>query len=158
MPSMETIPGRQRPGWGADADPALRPGVPMLHPPTPVKGAHWTEPEPQPQRARLERERPPRWTPVFGTAQPIHGPVGRLRRRAYAVPEHRATHWMLLLLADRMEAWSDSIRRPSTWLWGLAGFGAMTAARRLGGRRVERSAGHPTLPGSRGGRRTSPAV
>jgi hypothetical protein len=41
--------------------------------------------------------------PVFGTAQPPRGLSGALRRRAYAIPEHRARHWALLLLADRVD-------------------------------------------------------
>jgi MYXO-CTERM domain-containing protein len=40
---------------------------------------------------------------VFGTAQPPYGLSGALRRGAYAIPEHRARHWMLLMLADRVE-------------------------------------------------------
>jgi hypothetical protein len=31
------------------------------------------------------------------------GLTGAVRRLAYAVPEHRARRWMLLLAADRME-------------------------------------------------------
>jgi hypothetical protein len=42
-------------------------------------------------------------TPVFGTAQPPQGISGLVRRRAYAIPEHRVRHWMLLLLADRLD-------------------------------------------------------
>ena len=47
-------------------------------------------------------------TPVFGTAQPVRGISGALRTRAYGIPEHRARHWLLLIVADRVdvvEAW-----------------------------------------------------
>jgi hypothetical protein len=44
-----------------------------------------------------------RLPPVFGTAQLPRGVSGVLRRRAYAKPEHLARHWLLLLVADRVE-------------------------------------------------------
>src|SRR5690606_6810186 len=48
-------------------------------------------------------------TPVFGTAQPPHGVSGALRRAAYRLPERRARHWLLLLLADRVDMLEDRV-------------------------------------------------
>ncbi|WP_228387446.1 hypothetical protein [Nocardioides sp. dk884] len=43
-------------------------------------------------------------TPVFGTAQPLRGASGLLRRVAYRrYSEARAAHWLLLLAADRLD-------------------------------------------------------
>jgi transcriptional regulator GlxA family with amidase domain len=50
-------------------------------------------------------------TPVFGTGQPLHGLSGALRRAAYSIRENKARHWMLLLLADRVEVWERRIAR-----------------------------------------------
>ncbi len=87
------------PGWGADREPWRRPGVPGEQAPRPAKGAHWREPERQPATVPLLREP----TPVFGTAQPARGLSGHLRRAAYAIPERRASHWLVLRLADRLD-------------------------------------------------------
>jgi hypothetical protein len=65
-------------------------------------------------------EQPPR--PPAQTA-PLTAVSGALRRRAYAIPEHHARHWMLLLLADRVEL---AERR-------LAGRTGAVAATALGG-------------------------
>jgi hypothetical protein len=42
-------------------------------------------------------------TPVFSTAAPPHGLSGELRRLAYAYPDQDDKHWVLLLLADRVD-------------------------------------------------------
>ena len=42
-------------------------------------------------------------TAVFGTAQPPRGLSGVMRRRAYEIPEHHVRHWLLLMLADRID-------------------------------------------------------
>jgi len=73
-------------------------------------------------------------TPVFGTAQPARGLSGALRTRAYAIPEHHARHWFLLIVADRVdvvEAWTRE--RPATVATLLGGAilaGAWLARRR----------------------------
>lgn len=49
--------------------------------------------------------------PVFGTAQPLHGISGAIRRFAYArFSEGRTTHWLLLILGDRVEAAGAHVR------------------------------------------------
>ena len=50
-------------------------------------------------------------TPVFGTAQPPTGLSGALRRLSYArYSEGRAAHWLLLMLADRVDAVEHHVR------------------------------------------------
>lgn len=94
------------PGWGADVDPADRPAFPREQPGIPT-GAHWELPEQQPAKGR-ERERSvehERLTPVFGTAQPLHGLSGVIRRYAYdRYSEGQAAHWLLLVVGDRVES------------------------------------------------------
>lgn len=94
------------PGWGADLDPADRPAFPREQPGIPT-GAHWDLPEQQPAKGR-ERERSvehERLTPVFGTAQPLHGLSGAIRRYAYErYSEGQAAHWLLLVVGDRVES------------------------------------------------------
>ncbi len=50
------------------------------------------------------RERVRELPSVSGTAQPLRGLSGVLRRAAYRIPEHDARHWAMLLLADRVDA------------------------------------------------------
>lgn len=92
----------QRGTPATDIAPDSRPGVPMNAEPEP----RGTEREIDDQPGREEREHRtalPEATPVFGTAQPLRGASGVLRRIAYRMPEHRARHWMLLLAADRTD-------------------------------------------------------
>jgi hypothetical protein len=93
------------PGWGVDGDPETRPGVPMLLKPQPRGGAHWKQPErqPPPDFPVLKRAELDELTPAFGTAAPPRGLSGVLRRVAYAIPENRTRHVMLLLVADRVD-------------------------------------------------------
>jgi hypothetical protein len=93
------------PGWGVDLDPADRPSVPRERFDLGVTSAHWDFPERQPGGENRERsiehgELPP----VFGTAQPLHGLSGAVRRLAYRrYSEGRTAHWLLLVLGDRIE-------------------------------------------------------
>lgn len=93
------------PGWGADVDPADRPAFPREQPGIPT-GAHWDLPEQQPDHGRRERSvEHLRLTPVFGTAQPLQGIAGRVRRFAYdRYSEGQTVHWLLLILGDRLDA------------------------------------------------------
>ncbi len=109
-PSADELRARI-PGWGADLDPADRPSFPKEQ--APDLNAHWSFPEEQPEPA-AGRERSiehGRLTPVFGTAQPLHGVSGAIRRYAYArFSEARAAHWLLLLAADRVDATGAHVR------------------------------------------------
>jgi hypothetical protein len=99
------------PGWGADLDPKDRPSVPKLdlHD---VPGVHWDFPERQPEHRPRERSiEHAMLTPVFGTTCPTRGLSGVIRRVAYRrYSEGRAAHWLLLLAADRVDAWESHLR------------------------------------------------
>jgi hypothetical protein len=99
------------PGWGADLDPADRPSVPRLRFQEDLTGAHWEFPERQPEKWPRERSIEHEFlTPVFGTAQPPSGLSGIIRRFSYArYSEGRAAHWLLLILADRVDAWENHV-------------------------------------------------
>lgn len=112
-PSLRETPDQLRariPGWGADLDPADRPSVPRER--ALETGAHWTFPEEQPEVAPRERSvEHARLTPVFGTTCPPQGLSGVIRRLAYArYSEGRAAHWLLLLLADRVDVRESALR------------------------------------------------
>ncbi|MEW1835463.1 hypothetical protein [Microbacterium sp. NPDC079995] len=102
---------RRIPGWGADLDPSDRPAFPREQPGIHT-GAHWDIPEQQPHGAGRERSiEHNRLTPVFGTAQPLHGVSGLIRRIAYArFSEGQTPHWMLLILGDRVESTGAHVR------------------------------------------------
>jgi hypothetical protein len=104
-PVPDTAELRARiPGWGADLDKEDRPSVPKLK--AVDTGARWDFPERQPENWPRERSVEHRFlTPVFGTAQPPRGLAGVIRKFAYArYSEGRAAHWLILLLADRVDA------------------------------------------------------
>ncbi|HLL53102.1 MAG TPA: hypothetical protein VK447_06115 [Myxococcaceae bacterium] len=99
-------------GWGADRDMAARPGVPMELPPQPVGGAHWEEPAQQaPDVPVFKHKGLKALTPVFGTAAPPRGLSGVIRKVAYEVPTHRTKHWLLLMLADRVDVMERMVAR-----------------------------------------------
>jgi hypothetical protein len=100
-------------GAGIDAAPSRQPGVPMeLRLPRPVGNAHWDKPERQMDPGYiLKRKDLPELTPVFGTSVPPRGLSGWMRRRAYALPEHHTSHWLLLMLADRVDVAEDRLLR-----------------------------------------------
>jgi|SRR3954470_4987341 len=111
VPSSEEL-RRRIPGWGVDLDPADRPSVPRERFDPDATGAHWDLPEQQPERWARERSIEHRaLTPVFGTSCPPRGLSGRLRKLAYRrYSEGRAAHWLLLLLADRVDAVEHHLR------------------------------------------------
>lgn len=98
------------PGWGVDLDPAVRPSVPKLQFQEDLTGAHWEFPERQPEKYPRERSvEHEMLTPVFGTAQPLSGISGAIRRHAYRYSEGRMAHWLLLVLGDRVDAWEHHL-------------------------------------------------
>jgi hypothetical protein len=93
---------RTIPGWGVDLNPADRPSYPKEK--TEEIGAHWDFPERQPELAPRERSTEHKFlTPVFGTAQPLKGLSGIIRRYAYTFSEGQTAHWMLLIAGDRVD-------------------------------------------------------
>ena len=114
-PPLAETPDQLRariPGWGADLDPKDRPSVPKLQFREDLTGAHWEFPERQPEKEPRERSIEHKFlTPVFGTAQPTRGLSGAIRKFSYArYSEARLGHWMLLILADRVDAWEHHLQ------------------------------------------------
>ncbi|HEU4668928.1 MAG TPA: hypothetical protein VFS79_14835 [Arthrobacter sp.] len=102
------------PGWGADLDPADRPSYPREQPGIET-GAHWDFPERQPEKWPRERSVEHAFlTPVFGTSTPPRGASGAIRKYAYKYSEGRAAHWLLLVAADRVDAWEHHLRSFAT--------------------------------------------
>jgi hypothetical protein len=105
------------PGWGADLDPADRPAYPKERTPPRLDNVHWTRPEQQQSEVEIfhSTERAG-LTPVFGTSVPPSGLSGVLRRRAFRRSENDVRHWMMLLLADRVnvvEGLFEDLRKSS---------------------------------------------
>ncbi|MDB5730213.1 MAG: hypothetical protein JWQ03_108 [Variovorax sp.] len=90
-------------GWGADLDHANRPAYPRERKPPRLQGVHWTQPEQQKQHMEILRSiEHPGITPIFGTSVAPSGLSGRLRRFAFKYSENDLRHWLMLLLADRI--------------------------------------------------------
>ncbi len=99
------------PGWGVDLDPADRPSFPRERFDPDLNGAHWEFPERQPERFPRERSIEHAFlTPVFGTATPLKGASGAVRRYAYRYGEARTAHWLLLIAADRVDSLEETVR------------------------------------------------
>ena len=93
---------RTIPGWGVDLDPKDRPSYPKEV--MADTGARWDFPERQPQRSPREKSTEHKFvTPVFGTAQPLRGLSGAIRRYAYTFSEAQTAHWLLLMAGDRVD-------------------------------------------------------
>jgi hypothetical protein len=104
----------QIPGWGADLDPADRPSYPREQPGIET-GARWDFPERQPGKWPRERSVEHAFLPpVFGTSTPPAGLSGAIRRYAYKYGEGRAAHWLLLMGADRVDAWEHHLKSLAT--------------------------------------------
>jgi len=100
------------PGWGVDLDPADRPSFPRESTDARLDGARWELPERQPVNGYRERSiEHADLTPVFGTAQPLAGPAGAIRRLAYErFSEGRTAHWLLLMAGDRVDVLTHTVR------------------------------------------------
>jgi len=104
------------PGWGVDLDPADRPAVPRERFDPSLSGAHWDFPERQPEKRPRERSMEHKFlTPVFGTSCPPKGLSGAMRKYAYRrYSEGRAAHWLILVAADRVDAFGSHVRSMAT--------------------------------------------
>ena len=92
------------PGWGSDINLKNRPAVPKEKKSPQGTGAHWKQPEHQHPRFKIHKSPEHQTlTPVFGTSCPPRGISGRLRDFAYKYSEGRLSHWLILLLADRVD-------------------------------------------------------
>ena len=98
-------PGSLGASAAADLDRGDRPGVPEeITPPRPLANSHWSAAEAQLCGSLPLVGAHMQLTPVYSSAIPPRGLSGMIRRAAYNVPEHKARRWMLLLLADRIDA------------------------------------------------------
>ena len=134
------------PGWGADLDPKDRPSVPRLqfHD---LSGERWQFPERQPEKWPRERSvEHEMLTPVFGTSCPPKGISGVMRKYAYRRhSEAKAAHWLILLAADRVDAWESHLRsfvtlrpdNPITETGVLSEFSHHGIASRVGKKRAD---------------------
>jgi hypothetical protein len=97
--------------WGVDLDPARRPGVPMMREPRPWPNTRFP-PERQPGEPTSPLHGRPNkpMPPVFGTAVPLHGLSGVIRKLAYHYPDHYPSHWLLKMLGDRVDSWGTRTR------------------------------------------------
>jgi len=106
------------PGWGIDREAERRPGYP------------------------LEQERHIGFDTVQGVAPytntiPLHGLSGIIRRAAYKLPDWKPRRWMMLMLADRVDA-VEAMLTPRNLLvaGGLGGIATALLVRRR--RRLKR--------------------
>lgn len=103
MTSPAIIPSTL-PGWGVDADPKNDPTYPMRdRSQDDGPGMNWSRPPQQAQDVEvlmsIEYNRLPA---VFGTSSPPSGVSGAVRRLAFRYSESQWAHWLLLMLADRI--------------------------------------------------------
>lgn len=98
--------------WGVDLDPSRRPGVPMERKPQPWPNTRFP-PERQSGESAVPMHGRPNKTmpPVFGTAVPLSGLSGIIRKYAYRLPDHFPSHWLLIMLGDRVDSWETRARR-----------------------------------------------
>lgn len=111
-----------------DLDPSQRPGVPAERRPEPWPNSRFP-PEPMRTRSAVPMHGRPnkKMPPLYGTSVPLHGVSGAIRRAAYSYPDHVATHWLLLLLGDRVESWGTRATRFAKVAAPLALVGAIAA-------------------------------
>jgi hypothetical protein len=103
-------------GWGIDADPNDLPGYPMKQrTENDNKGMIWERPPQQPELVEvLHSNERPSVSAVFGSPNPPSGLSGKVRRFAFRYSESSWTHWLALLLADRinmMEGFGDDFQK-----------------------------------------------
>lgn len=89
-------------GWGADLDHKNRPAYPMERIPQRLD-----VPFDQPARQKEEIEvlmsvEYPVRPAVFGTSVPPSGLSGMIRRAAFKLSENDIRHWLMLIMADRV--------------------------------------------------------
>ena len=91
-------------GWGLDADRENDPTYPMRHRDhDDGPGMTWVRPAQQPETVEVLRSIEHNRLPaVFGAAIPPSGLSGVIRRQAFKYSESQWAHWLLLMLADRI--------------------------------------------------------
>lgn len=93
-------------GWGTDADPENEPTYPMKNwTGDDHKRLDWKRPPQQEKKVEILQSTEHLRTPaVFGAVLPPSGLSGAIRRQAFRYSENMLRHWLLLLLADRVDA------------------------------------------------------
>jgi hypothetical protein len=104
------------PGWGVDADRRNDPTYPMRdRDKDDSPGMNWARPPLQEPRIEVLRSIEHNRLPAaLGTSVPPSGLSGEIRRRAFRYSESQWAHWLLLMLADRInvaEGLLDDARR-----------------------------------------------
>jgi hypothetical protein len=104
MPNTIPADTNSIPGWGVDADPRNDPVYPMRDRSNEDgPGIVWDRPPLQQSDVEIlqsiEHIRRPA---VFGTTCPPSGLSGEIRRAAFHYSESQWAHWLLLMLADRI--------------------------------------------------------
>jgi hypothetical protein len=127
--------------WGVDLDPAQRPGTPKMRPdPHPFPNTRFPPQRQAGEPAAPMHGRPNKvMPPVFGTAVPLSGLSGVIRRLAYRLPDHRPSHWLLMLIGDRVEALTHRTWRYLPVAVPFAAMAALVRAGRLNQRELKRS-------------------
>lgn len=123
----------EEPGFEADLSVDARPGVPRTlddRSTDEVPREH-TLPQQPPTVRFLKNTQRDALTPVFGTAAPPRGLSGLLRAKAYAIPEHKAPHFLLLLLADRVDVVEHALLPRLPFLAAFAVGAGVIAKRKL---------------------------
>lgn len=92
------------PGWGVDADPQNDATYPMRdRQAADARAMTWDRPAQQPADVEvLQSVEHNRLPAVFGASVPPSGLSGAIRRKAFAYSESQMAHWLLLMLADRV--------------------------------------------------------
>lgn len=106
---METLTEKTKriKGWGIDADPRNEPTYPMKNYTGDDRNRlNYQKPQQQEQTEEvLHSNERPAVTTVFGTAVPLSGLSGFLRRIAFRYSESSFGHWLPLIFADRINIW-----------------------------------------------------
>jgi hypothetical protein len=93
-------------GWGIDADPENEPNYPYkIYTGDDHNRLAWDRPTRQKKTVEiLQSTEHLRRPAVFGTVAPPSGLSGAIRRQAFKYSENMLRHWLLLLMADRVDA------------------------------------------------------
>jgi len=118
-------PGQDEQLIGVDLDPKRRPGTPRFRKPERWPNARWPIPQQQGEPSAALHGKV---TPVFGTAVPLAGVSGAVRRLAYRISDHRASHWLLLLAGDRGQLWGRRLPMILAVAVPLAAFATIRAS------------------------------
>lgn len=102
--NRDPVDTSQIPGWGVDADPANNPTYPMRNIAEDDKaGMSWERPTQQNPTVKILCSNEHLALPaVFGTPNPPSGLSGLIRGFAFKFSESKWNHWLLLLMADRI--------------------------------------------------------